>query len=110
MRSRLIVGEASEEQVGRTKTIDVGQVFEITAGERFTITVGECRFQMDKSGTVTITAPKTTIVKGAGTQLTLAGGPVLYVPDLVKGETPPPPGTCLKRMAEQGVAFVRSSQ
>lgn len=106
--AQTLVGQASEEQVGQTKTIDVGAVFEIQVGERFMITVGACRFQMDKSGTVTIEAPKTMIVKGGGAQFTIGPGPILYVPELVKGEAPPPPGTCLRRMAQAGVPFVRN--
>lgn len=106
--AQVIVGQASEEQVGQTKTIDVGRIFEIQVGERFMITVGECRLQMDKSGTVTIEAPKTTIVMGGSAQFTIGPGPILYVPELVKGEAPPPPGTCLRRMAQAGVPFVRN--
>ncbi|MFJ7837287.1 type VI secretion system tip protein TssI/VgrG, partial [Methylobacterium sp. NPDC097213] len=105
--AQVIVGQASEEQVGQTKTIDVGAVFEIQVGERFMITVGECRLQMDKSGTVTIEAPKTTIVKGGGAQFTIGPGPILYVPDLVKGGGGAPPANCLRRAAASGSAFVK---
>ncbi len=105
---QVLVGDAAEEQVGKTKTIDVGQVFEIQVGERFAITVGACRFVMDKSGTVTIEAPKTTLVKGGGAALTVGPGPVLYTPDLVKGGGGSSSGQCLRRMSQAGVPFVRS--
>ncbi|BCM87002.1 fimbrial protein [Methylobacterium indicum] len=105
---QVLVGEASEEQVGQTKMIDVGRMFEIQVGERFAITVGACRFVMDKSGTVTIEAPKTTLVKGGGAVLTVGPGPVLYTPDLVKGGGGSSSGQCLRRMSQAGTPFVRS--
>ena len=41
------------------------------------------------------------------TQLTVGPGPILYVPVLVPGKTPPPPSICLKRMSAASKAFVR---
>lgn len=104
---QLSVGESAETRVGKTNIVDVGETFEITAGEKFVITVGQTRFQMDKSGVVTIEAPQTTIVKGGGAQITVGPGPILYVPEMVKGKTPSPPAQCLKRMAANATPFVR---
>ena len=107
-RNKLVeVGEKLETRVGKHHVVDVGEVFEITAGEKFVVTVGETRFQMDRSGVVTIEAPLTTIVKGAEAQLTVGPGPILYVPALVPGATPSPPAQCLKRMAASSTPFVR---
>lgn len=103
---KLEVGEAFETKVGKTNVIDVGQTFEIKAGEKFVITVGGTRFQMDKSGIVTIEAPTMTIVKGGGAQLTVGPGPILYVPTLVPGAAPSPPAQCLRRMAANSTPFV----
>ncbi|MFC2253947.1 type VI secretion system Vgr family protein [Labrys portucalensis] len=103
---KLEVGEAFETKVGKTNVIDVGQSFEIKVGEKFVITVGKTRFQMDKSGIVTIEAPSMTIVKGGGAQLTVGPGPILYVPTLVPGAVPSPPAQCLRRMAANSSPFV----
>jgi hypothetical protein len=87
----LNVDETSETTVGKTKTIDVGEVFEITAGEKFSIKVGETRFQMDKTGVITIEGAITTIIKGGpSTQLTVGPGPVLYTPILTPGTASSP--------------------
>jgi len=105
---QLSVGESAETRVGKTNIVDVGETFEITAGEKFVITVGQTRFQMDKSGVVTIEAPQTTIVKGGGAQITIGPGPILYVPALVPGKTPSPPAQCLRRMSDSASPFVKS--
>ncbi|MGK9233720.1 type VI secretion system tip protein VgrG [Inquilinus limosus] len=105
---QLSVGESAETRVGKTNIVDVGETFEITAGEKFVITVGQTRFQMDKSGIVTIEAPQTTIVKGGAAQITVGPGPILYVPAMVPGKTPSPPAQCLRRMSDSASPFVKS--
>ena len=111
----VFVGRNKKEEIGGSLDfsvtencgMDVGQVFEINAGRSFAVKVGKARLQIDSSGTITLEAPQTTIVKGADTQLTLKGGPVLYWPDQVKGKLPSPPAECLRKQAQDDAAFIR---
>ena len=65
---------------------------------------------MDSSGIFLIQGSDTTIVKGQSAQLTLAGGPVLYSPDITPGLTPANPAECMRRMSAEGAVFVKAPQ
>ncbi len=72
------------------------------------ITVGQTRFQMDKSGVVTIEAPQTTIVKGGGAQITVGPGPILYVPEMVKAQDAVAAGPVSTADVGQCLPFVKN--
>ncbi|MFB9911300.1 type VI secretion system Vgr family protein, partial [Rhizobium paknamense] len=111
----VVVGSNKEESIGKglnysageTIGFDVGRVFEIKAVDTFRVTVGEARFEMDKSGTIVIHAPTSTIVKGGGAQLTVGPGPILRSTEIVPGKAPVPPSHCLRKMAAQRVPFIK---
>ncbi|SDP38868.1 type VI secretion system tip protein TssI/VgrG [Phyllobacterium sp. OV277] len=116
MDQLVVVGANKQENIGRNLnylageniSIEAGKVFEIKAGDTFRVKVGDARLEMDKGGTIIISAPQMTIAKGGGAQLTIGPGPVLYSPALVPGKAPVPPSQCLKKMSAQGPAFVKA--
>lgn len=113
----VVVGANKEENIGKglnysageTIGFDAGRVFEIKAGDTFRIKVGDARFEMDKSGTIVIESPQTTIAKGGGAQLTIGPGAILRSTEIVPGKTPVPPAQCLRKMAAQRVPFIKQS-
>ena len=99
-------GEASEYLSGKTMIIDGGDVLEISAKQRIILKVDNARVQIEPS-LIIVDSPVMTIVRGAGAQHTYAAGPILYMPVLVQGGSPPPPKPpCLKRMSESSTPFV----
>ncbi|WP_234889892.1 type VI secretion system tip protein TssI/VgrG (plasmid) [Agrobacterium vitis] len=103
-KSVSVVGDEQETHVGKRKSINVGNEFTIEVGTRFSIKVGSSSLTMEKDGTISITAGKTTTVKGGGAQFTIGPGPILYTPVIVQGQSPGPGAPSVPRKTRKPFA------